>query len=132
MVTPVEIAAGSWQDRERARRPAGGGCAMQVIARDQREHCKVHEMPYGKIYSWRPERIVFRCDCGGTLVWRRPATACACGALHADVPRDAEGGTTDGEHYHPWLEAYEEWRGEKDANNLPHEYFGFVGAASGD
>jgi hypothetical protein len=37
---------------------------MRVIAREP-EHYEVHEVPYGKVYSWRPERIVFECDCGG-------------------------------------------------------------------
>ena len=95
VVSPVEIAAGSGQRWERARRPAGGGCAMRVIARE-REHYEVHEVPYGKVYSWRPERIVFECDCGERLVWMRPVTACACGAVHTDVSRDPAGGPVRG------------------------------------
>ncbi len=131
MVNPVEIAAGSGQRWERVRRPAGGGCAMRVIARE-REHYEVHEVPYGKVYSWCPERIVFECDCGERLVWMGPVTACACGAVHTDVSRDPAGGPADEERHHPWLQGYEEWRREKDANNLRREYFGFVEAASCD
>jgi hypothetical protein len=104
---------------------------MRVIAREP-EHYEVHDVPYGKVYSWRPERIVFECDCGKTLVWRRPATACACGVLHTGVSREPGGGPKAEESHHPWIEEYEEWRREKQANNLQHEYFGFVEAASGD
>jgi hypothetical protein len=106
----------------RARRAAGGGCAMRVIAREL-EHYEVHEVPYGKVYSWRPERIVFECDCGETLVWEKPVTVCACGAAHTDVSPEER--RMDQEH--PWQEDYEEWRREKEANNLRHEYFDFVG-----
>ena len=102
---------------------------MRVIARE-REHYEVHEVPYGKVYSWRPERIVLECDCGERLAWMGPATACACGAVHTDLSRDRGGWPTD--EGHPWTEEYEEWRREKDAENLRREYFGFVEAASGD
>jgi hypothetical protein len=102
---------------------------MRVIARDQ-EHYEVHEVPYGKVYSWRPERIVFECDCGETLVWMRPVTACACGAVHTDVLPERR--PTGEKPQHPWIEEYEEWRREKDANNLRHEYFGFVETGSDD
>jgi hypothetical protein len=44
---------------------------MRVIAREP-EHYEVHEVPYGKVYSWRPERIVFECDCGGRSSGRDP------------------------------------------------------------
>jgi hypothetical protein len=50
-----------------AHRPARGGC---VIPREW-ERYEVREVPYGKVYSWRPERIVLECDCGETLVWAR-------------------------------------------------------------
>ncbi len=53
---------------------AGGGCAVRVLARE-REHYDVHEVPYEKVYTWRPERIVLECDCGETLVWMEPPTA---------------------------------------------------------
>jgi hypothetical protein len=96
---------------------------MRVIAREP-EHYEVHEVPYGKVYSWRPERIVFECDCGGgALVWERPVTVCACGAVHTGVSREPEERRTE----HPWHEEYEEWRRKKEANNLRHEYFDFVG-----
>ncbi len=97
---------------------------MRVIAREP-EHYEVHEVPYGKVYSWRPERIVLECDCGGALVWERPVTVCACGAVHTDVLSEER--RMDERRYRPWHEEYEEWRRKKEANNLRHEYFDFVG-----
>ncbi len=97
---------------------------MRVIAREP-EHYEVHEVPYGKVYSWRPERVVFECDCGEALVWERPVTVCACGAIHTGVLQEPEVRRADEEH--PWHEEYEEWRRKKEADNLRHEYFGFVG-----
>ena len=94
---------------------------MRVIEYE-REHYEVHEVPYGKVYSWGPERIVFECDCGETHVWTRPVTVCACGAVHTGVSPEER--RTDQEH--PWLEEYKDWRKKKDANNLRNEYFDVV------
>ena len=105
-----------------------GGYEMRVIEHE-REHYEVREVPYGKVYSWRPERLVFECACGETLLWTRPVTVCACGTVHTDVSREPERRTDEGSH-HPWHEEYEEWR--RDAGNLRHEYFDFVKAGSDD
>ncbi len=48
---------------------------MRVIARE-REHYEVHEVTYGKVYGWCPERVVLERDCG---------------ALHTDASRDRGG-----------------------------------------
>jgi hypothetical protein len=97
---------------------------VRVIEREH-ERYEVHEVPYGKVYSWRPERIVFECDCGETLVWTKPVTMCACGTVHTDVPLEER--RTNEEPNHPWLEEYEEWCRKRETNNLRHEYFGFAG-----
>jgi hypothetical protein len=101
---------------------------VQVIEHE-REHYEVREVPYGRVYSWCPERIVFECACGETLVRARPVTVCACGAVHTDV-LEPEERPADARSYHPWLEEYEEWR--RDAGNLQHEYFDFVKPGSDD
>ena len=95
---------------------------MRVIEHN-RGHYEVREVPYGKVYDWRPDRVVFECDCGETHVWSGSAIVCACGAVHADVPgeRQPEEGSL-----HPWLKDYEEWRREREARDLRHEYFVFV------
>lgn len=116
----AKIATGS---ELRGRESAGGGCAVRVIEH-QRERYEVHEVPYGKVYSWRPERIVFECNCGETLVWTNPVAACGCGTVHTGIPFEGRG--TSEEPDHPWLEEYEEWRRKREADSLRREYFGFV------
>jgi hypothetical protein len=112
--------------------PAGGDFVMRVIEREQ-GHYEVHDVPYGKVYSWRPEHVLFECGCGETLTWMAPVTVCCCGASYTDVfSREPEARRTDEVAYRPWLEEYERWRREKLANNLRHEYFGFVGTEGND
>ena len=101
---------------------------MRVIEREQ-GHYDVQDVPYGTVYTWRPQRVLFECECGETLTWTAPATVCGCGATYTDVVSgDREERRTDEEAYRPWQEEYEEWRREKLANDLRHEYFGFVKA----
>jgi hypothetical protein len=99
---------------------------MRVIEHE-REHYEVREVPYGKVYSWSPERIVFECECGETLLWTSPVTVCACGAVHTGISSERE---PDEEFRHPWQGEYEEWR--RDAGNLRHEYFAFAKSGSDD
>lgn len=104
------------------RRPAGGGCEVRVIEHE-RGHYEVREIPYAKVYGWRPERLVSECSCGETHVSTGAEIACSCGAVYAGVL-----GSEDEPHY-PWLRDYEEWRSE--AGDLRHEYFVFVAESGG-
>ena len=108
-------------------RPAGGGCEVRVIEHE-RGHYEVREVPYGKVYDWRPERLVFECHCGETYVWSGSEIACVCGAVYAGVPASEDGQPEEG-FSRPWLEDYEEWR--KEAGDLRHEYFVFVEESGG-
>ena len=100
---------------------------MRVIEHE-RGHYEVREVPYGKVYDWRPERLVFECHCGETYVWSGFETACACGAVYAGVPASEDGQPEEG-FSRPWLEDYKEWR--REAGDLRHEYFVFVAQESG-
>ena len=95
---------------------------MRVIEHE-RGHYEVREVLYGKVYGWRPERLVFECHCGERHVSSGFELACACGAVYASVP-GSEGGSPEEGSSHPWLEDYEEWR--REAGDLRHEYFVFV------
>jgi hypothetical protein len=110
---------------EAARRLARGGFEVRVIEHES-GHYEVREVPYGKVYDWRPDRVVFECDCGETHVSSGSAIVCACGAVYADVSGEPKEGSL-----HPWLEDYEEWRRERDARDLRHEYFVFVEESDG-
>ena len=101
---------------------------MRVIEREK-GHYEVHDVPYGKVYSWCPERVRFECDCGEMLTWTAPVTVCRCGAGYTEVPaREPDERRANEEAYRPWLEEYEEWRRQKLTSDLRHEYFGFVRA----
>lgn len=104
--------------------------AMRVIDWEQ-EHYEVQEVPYGKVYSWRPEHILFECDCGETLTWTGGRTECSCGATYEGFDRERVEPRTEGSAHHPWLEEYEVWRKTKIASGLQHEYYGFVGERNG-
>ncbi len=98
---------------------------MRMIGHE-RGHYEVREVPYGKVYVWRPERVVFECGCGKRHASSGSAIVCACGTVHANVAREPGEGRPEEENPHPWLEEYEEWRRVKEANGLRHEYFGFM------
>lgn len=108
---------------------------MRVIEREQ-GHYEVQEVPHGKVYSWRPEQVLFECDCGETLTWNGGHAChighveCRCGAAYEDFGRERVNPEEKGAH-RPWLEEYEEWMETKTANGIKREYFGFVGEKSG-
>ena len=96
----------------------------------QKAHYEVAEVPYGKVYSWRPEYVCIECDCGETLTWRGEASVCGCGASYTGEVREMDD-LDAGEDQHPWFEEHRAWREEKVANNLRHEYYEFVGVRDG-
>jgi hypothetical protein len=94
------------------------------VIEHQSGHYEVREVPYGKVYDWRPERLVFECDCGQMHVSSGPAIACSCGLVYGGD--DHEDRRPDAASLHPWLEDYEEWRRVREREGLRHEYFVFV------
>jgi len=112
---------------EVARWLARGGFEVRVIEHE-RGHYEVREVPYGKVYDWRPDRLVFECDCGETHVSSGSTIVCSCGAVHADISPERE---LDEGALHPWLGDYEEWRRERESRDLRHEYFVFVEESDG-
>lgn len=98
---------------------------MRVIEREQ-EHYEVEEVPHGKVYSWRPEHVLFECDCGETLTWSGGFTKCSCGAVYEEFGRERVEEQNSKKTYQPWIEDYEIWRETKISNGLQHEYYGFV------
>ena len=76
---------------------------MRVIEHES-GHYEVREVPYGKVYDWRPDRVVFECDCGETNVSFGPAIVCSCGTVHNDVSGEGQQEKSP----HPWFEDYEE------------------------
>ena len=99
---------------------------MRVIERKQ-EHYEVREVPHGKVYRWRPEHVLFECDCGETLDWTGGFARCRCGASYEEFRRERVDREEYRGAYRPWIEEYEAWREAKAARGLQHEYYGFVG-----
>ncbi|CAN5795462.1 hypothetical protein BH23ACT11_BH23ACT11_10660 [soil metagenome] len=104
---------------------------MRVVER-KTEHYDVQEVPYGKVYKWRPEHVLFECDCGETLSRSSGRIECRCGAVYDGFDRERVKPENARGAYHPWLEDYEEWRETKIANGIQREYFEFVGERTGD
>ncbi len=60
---------------------------------------------FGKVYKWRPERVVVECVCGERVALTPSYTACEeCGADHTGIVRkDLSGRPSQGdEDIHPW------------------------------
>lgn len=96
---------------------------MRMIEGEQAGY-EVREVPYGKVYSWNPGRLRVECECGAILDREDPDFVCECGARFEesltghDLPQNGSG--------RPWVEDYEEWREEKEANDVKCEYYAFV------
>lgn len=102
------------------RQPAGGGCGVRVVEHE-RGHYEVREVPYGKVYDWRPGRAVLKCGCGRSHVSSGSEVACPCGVVHAGVPERS--GEAAEAPLRPWSEDYQEWRMVREAWDLRREYF---------
>jgi hypothetical protein len=64
---------------------------------------EVQEVPFGKVYAWRPGHFVFECSCGEEAVLNASASACRCGTNHMDAVRQELGtGKPGDEALHPW------------------------------
>jgi hypothetical protein len=81
-----------------------GEPTMKVVERVQ-PHYEVQEMEFGKVYKWRPERVVVECQCGQRLSLTASTTSSCveCGTDHTIAVKEA---STDGwqsdENLHPW------------------------------
>jgi len=69
-------------------------------------HYETHEVPFGRVYEWRPARIILECGCGEKLTFTAASTitTCRCGADHTDAVhriQEREGKLRD-KVAHPW------------------------------
>jgi hypothetical protein len=77
--------------------------ANKVIERVQPRY-EVQAVEFGKVYKWRPERVVVDCQCGQRLSLTPLTTSCAeCGTDHVLAVKES---STDGhksdQTLHPW------------------------------
>jgi hypothetical protein len=77
---------------------------MKVVERVQARY-EVQEVEFGKVYKWRPERVVVECLCGQRLSLTASTTS-SCVECGTDHTRALKEGSTDGwqsdENLHPW------------------------------
>jgi hypothetical protein len=61
---------------------------VKVIERVWKRY-EVQDVEFGKLYTWRPERIVVECEWGRRLSMTGSTTSCAeCGSDHTDTFRN--------------------------------------------
>lgn len=64
---------------------------------------ETQEVPFGRVYVWRPGHLLIECDCGERVTFTGSASVCACGVDHTATLREglASGRSGDRE-LHPW------------------------------
>ena len=89
----------------------------KVIERVQARY-EVRDVEFGKVYKWRPERIVVQCPCGQRLSLTSSMTSCVeCGHDHMLAVQEASTNRNPSDQtLHPWR-YYSEAR--VDASSLP-------------
>jgi hypothetical protein len=78
-----------------------------------RARYEVQDVEFGKVYKWRPERIVVECQCGQRLsLSASTTTSCVeCGTDHGlAVKEESANGYQSDQSLHPWRYYYLEDR----------------------
>jgi hypothetical protein len=79
----------------------------QIIERVD-AHYEAHEVPFGKVYEWRPACVALACDCGEQLILSATSTIATCSRCSADLSsflhdiKEREGRLPD-RLTHPWF-----------------------------
>ncbi len=85
-----------------------------IVERDAGRY-EVQEVEFGRVYRWRPERVVVECDCGDRATLTYSAPICRCGADHTMIVREELADLSlEDEILHPWRYA-----GEREGAALP-------------
>jgi hypothetical protein len=81
--------------------------AQKIIERGE-AHYEAREVPFGKVYEWRPAYVTLECDCGEKLILSATSTTTTCGRCGADLGgfvhgiKEREGPLPDN-LAHPWF-----------------------------
>jgi hypothetical protein len=75
---------------------------------------EVQDVEFGKVYKWRPERIVIECQCGERFSLSASMTSCVeCGTDHELAVKEASTDVRPSDQtLHPWRYYYSEEREE--------------------
>jgi hypothetical protein len=79
---------------------------MRIIERTG-GHYEVRDVPFGRVYRWRPPSVAVECSCGTRQDLTASTTVCGeCGADHASaVQEELAAQWLDDETAHPWRHA---------------------------
>jgi hypothetical protein len=81
---------------------------------------EVQEVEFGKVYKWRPERVVVECECAKRLSLTASTTSSCveCGRDHGLVVKEASIDNRDqsDQTLHPWRYYYSE---DREDTGLP-------------
>ncbi len=58
---------------------------MAQIIENVGAHYEAREMPFGKVYEWRPAYVALECHCGDKLILTANSTISTCGRCGADL-----------------------------------------------
>jgi hypothetical protein len=80
---------------------------------------EVQEVEFGKVYKWRPERVVVECQCGQKLSLTASKTSCAeCCRDHVLAVQEASAdGPQSDQTLHPWR--YYSYSEDREEDGLP-------------
>ena len=66
-------------------------------------HYEAQEVPFGKVYAWRPGRVVIEYGCGEVMFLTYSVTVCGCGTDHAAaIQEELDARRLGDEELHPW------------------------------
>jgi hypothetical protein len=80
---------------------------VKILERVQARY-EAREVPFGKVYEWRPAHVALECDCGEKVTLTATSTMTACGRCGADLApfvhdiKEREGRLPD-KLTHPWF-----------------------------
>jgi hypothetical protein len=80
---------------------------VQIVERVQ-AHYEASEIPFGKVYEWRPEYVALECDCGAKVATSATSTITTCGRCGTDLATFVHGireheGRLPHERTRPWF-----------------------------
>ena len=78
---------------------------MAKVIERTRARYELEDVEYGKVYRWKPERVMVECGCGEKTSLTHSETACEeCGAEHTGLAREdlSDRQLQGDEDVHPW------------------------------
>lgn len=80
---------------------------MKIVERIE-GHYEAHDVPYGRAYRWRPERVVVECRCGRRETYKKArllesVVRCeSCKDHSTNLREELVFGVLEDEVLHPW------------------------------